>query len=291
MTCEATQSKKTMTAEEMERGAATVRKALEDAGAAVEDCCDRCHYRAVDTDALAALSRLAAQAARVPGLAAQVEEMQRRAVGAEAERSDLAAKHLAALSERDAARQEAEKLGARARFASEGLLAVVNERDAFRQERDAILTQQQANSKLDLETAAKVESELSALRERVATLEAENEELRGARTVNRNAIRLQQEARDTAQARVKELERVAKDWLAALEADDAACYCEPMETCPPCRVRRALGQTGASQPPPAPAQDNGSLGMNCAWLEPFCACGRRLSQCDSSRKGCKEGVR
>lgn len=195
---------KTMTAEEVAECKSIVREALG---------CD-----------LESLRDLAAQAVRVPGLEEQshadryaicgvlmwsgewplgVEKLKpSRHVSALLERLQQAE------SERDAARKEAETLGARARFAGEGLLAVVNERDAFRQERDALLTQQQANSKLDLETATKVEVELSALRERVATLERERNRLCDER-IEWLA------GRDRAEARVRELEERG----ASLESD------------------------------------------------------------------------
>lgn len=41
------------------------------------------------------------------------------------------------------------------------------------------------------------------------------------------------------------LRKVAQDWKAALEADEACCTCEPMDTCPLCRVTRALVATPA----------------------------------------------
>ncbi|NTX08956.1 hypothetical protein [Myxococcus sp. CA040A] len=42
----------------------------------------------------------------------------------------------------------------------------------------------------------------------------------------------------------------------------------------------------------ADAQDRSSLESgDVTWMEPFCACGRRLSHCDGSRRGCREGAR
>lgn len=54
--------------EDVARLAARVKKTLQEEGQSSEDCCDRCHYRAVDTEAMGAVDALATAAARVSEL-------------------------------------------------------------------------------------------------------------------------------------------------------------------------------------------------------------------------------
>lgn len=103
--------------EDVARDVARVMKTLEAEGQSIDDCCDRCHYRAMDTAAVQSVNVLATAAARVPGLEAKVAELETCAadVKAEFDRGEWVTsagyreqveRLRVAESERDAARQE-----------------------------------------------------------------------------------------------------------------------------------------------------------------------------------------
>lgn len=134
------------TPEEVARSYARVLKTLEEAGKAEEDCCDRCNYRALDTEAVESLTILRDGAARAQALEKTLEDAKRFHSNEYKDRQS-------AESERDAARQEAEKCR----------LDLEDVRTALAHERA---------------TVDHLNTEAASLRSRVATLERENGLLR-----------------------------------------------------------------------------------------------------------------
>lgn len=287
--------KKTMTAEEVERVERAERTLKHALTAWSGDERDRAEN---------ALSRLAAQAARVPGLEKELagatanfdraasaaaesakahgleikrreqaesdrDEWRRRALGAEAERSDLAAKHLAALSERDAARervvvleQSERDLGGHVANLEKVLAA---ERESLRLSRENVTTLRERVATLEDERVASDASHRDTERALAAQRDTLEGCLEGAKA-REDAVR---ERADTAESRVRELEapsRALRDLLAAIHAYPRGLHSgdedstEHDEDCEGCLVEAlkamaeevASVQVDASHPAPSP---------------------------------------
>ena len=213
--------KKTMTAEEVERDVETVRDGLQPRPKVPA----RLDFRE------AALSRLAAQAARVPGLEEEVREAHATEVGAsEREREALAnteealAERDAMQKERDEARDEVERVDRLYDAVAEVLDAagiarredgtqqaervteLVVERDAARMEVEALkmaLTSAANNEDWRVKYLA-AQQDAGTLRERVATLE---DDLKSARYLHHE----ESGTRHAAEERVRELERLLEE--------------------------------------------------------------------------------
>ncbi|WP_304504107.1 hypothetical protein [Corallococcus sp. EGB] len=179
--------------------------------------------------------------------------------------------------------------------------------------------------RLEARCAASEGREVELTRE-VSTLQARVEELEDhgrdqlqrieELVSERDALRAQVEAvREMVKRGLKEQEAGAERlgrtnlYMAgtkdALESVLAALSAPPAETtlvlCPKCEQRHpgptnpcvlceAQAAYSAEQSTKADAEmaaDAETTPEDVTWLEPFCACGRRLSQCDGSRRGCK----
>lgn len=217
-----------MTKPQHEQDSATVLEEMETLGKSWEGCCDRCHYRSVDADALAALTRLAAEAAKVPGLEAE------RVASGEKERDLLKSIEnlhctLEGVQEGSvewgwnlvaAGLERCDLLIRAAKNNHDAMVAAESERDAARQERDTVAMQ------------------------RTREIEAKGAHIKRALDAE---ARVKELTEQLAGARVAALEEVATAWDARRRNGETEL------TAADIRLMK-------SQPPPAPAQGDAKRG-------------------------------
>jgi hypothetical protein len=197
----------TPTPEDVAAWAARVMRTLEEEGKATEDCCDRCHYRALDTEAVEALENLRDTAARAKmyneDACRKADEIQRwkDKFANEQDHFRVASERAQALeAELESARQELSDLGPEVERLTKrdgdlcaALSAVESERDAAQcalaQERIGHTAFQDA-----------VEASAKRLEEKVGRIEVQSTEAIAQRDTARSE-------RDALKARVSELEQ------------------------------------------------------------------------------------
>ncbi|WP_141326114.1 hypothetical protein [Myxococcus sp. AB025B] len=210
-------------------------------------------------------------------------------------------------SERDASRRLGAVLGVKLREVTKALgdegsetpvaLAekVVAERGAAQQEGEmqhdrveGLEKDRERIQDLLIDMVEKRKAAEESLLERVATLEHERDELKGANILNRNAVKLQHEARETAEARLRALtdalargvEQWRRDMARGFSVKD---YFDLGD------VIAAYDAALASQSPPAPAQESNTRMLRatlqacgCDPVAPCNACLARLDLLDAS---------